>query len=283
MRKPHGLPIPPSTSLRVTSFSSPRRPSNNEGTDLSTRSSEDIGHVRASSSLDSERFEMKLTMDALLTGNSEPQQAYGTPLPLPAIDSFFDHNIDRLAESFTLQPVNDEVLKEYRQNMAQKTQQATTCVQSVTASVAGLEGRLERVKDRIVAASESVSRSRNRAQELSSQMEMVRERLSEVEKRREMSIRMMIIQTILMVVGYVSVFVIAVRNFVLAPVHFVQKKFEARTATAEPKKEERRPKKKSEERTSLKKMGNINLFASTGELPVLPPEVFEESPLTRGE
>lgn len=283
MRKPHGLPLPPSTSLRVTSFSSPRRPSSHEVSDLASKSSEDIGHVRASSSLDPERFDMNLTMDALLTGNTEPQQPHGIPLPLPAIDMFFDHNLDRLAESFTVDPVDDETLKEYRQNLARKTQQATTCVQSVAASVAGLEGRLDRVKDRITAASESVSRSRNRAQELSSQMEQVRERLSEVEKRREMSIRMMIIQTILTVVGYVSVFVIAVRNFVLAPVHFIQKKIEARTATTEPKKEERRPKKKSEERTGLKKMGNINLFASTGELPVISPEILEESPLTRSE
>lgn len=278
MRRPRGIPIPPSESLKAsTSFAQARRPSSNESGSLSTAN---ILGLRPSNSLDKSGFSRKrLSIEDLFATQSDASDATGV-VDLKAIDRFFDSTQSAFTTAFTPAPINTDTLTDAQNVMIEKTRQATTRLTRVTQSVAELQGGLSRVQDRITEADRNIALSQKKAQALSYQMEWMKERLEEVEGRREMSIRMMIINAILLFVGYISRTVIAVRNFVLAPVHFVQQKFERRAAAAEPHKEERRPLRRSDDKKDgLRKMGEINLFASTGELPIVPAEIIDDSPL----
>ena len=279
MRKSRGIPVPPSASLRATSFTPARRPSSNEK--LDSYSASNIFGVRPSNSLDKAGFNLrKMTVDDLFGSQSDAAEPSNVIDP-NTIDRFFDETQSAFASAFTPAPLNTESLTASQGIMAERTQHATTRLKRVTESVAELETGLAKLQGRISAADRNIAESQEKAQELSDQMEWMRERLSEVEEKREMSIRMMIIQSILFVVGYVSRIVIAVRNFVLSPVHFVQQKLDKRARQApEPHKEERKSLRRSDDkREGRRRINEINLFASTGELPIVPDEVLEESPI----
>ena len=280
MRKSRGIPVPPSSSLRAASFTPERRPSSNEK--LDSHSATNIFGVRPSNSLDKAGFNLKQMTVADLFGSQSDAGEPSNVIDPSTIDRFFEQTQGAFASAFTPAPLNTESLTASQGIMAERTQQATTRLQRVTESVAELESGLAKLQGRISAADRNIAESQEKAQELSDQMEWMRERLSEVEEKREMSIRMMIIQSILFVVGYVSRVVIAVRNFVLAPVHFVQQKLNRRAArqAPEPHKEERKSLRRSDDKLEgRRRINEINLFASTGELPIVPDEMLEESPI----